>query len=119
VERPAEPVDECVERVKAAMDVFAEIHTARADVRKHRLKRFDLLMGLMPAVIDQNVDRRDGLAEALPERGASLVPDEDMDVIMFVGPARRFDIDAVDVGSATEVVLPHLKASTAEDADLD
>jgi hypothetical protein len=42
-----------------------------------------------------------------------------MDVIMFVGPARRFDIDAVDVGSATEVVLPHLKASTAEDADLD
>jgi GT2 family glycosyltransferase len=114
----AEAVDERVIRLQDAVDVLAQVHAAGTDVRQHGLERRDLLVGLVPAIVDQHVDLRHFNAESSPECRVRLVPDEDRGPVAFVGATIRLDVDAVHAAALTEVVAPHFEASTAVDPDL-
>ena len=57
VKRSREPIDEGVERLECAVNVFAHVHAARPDTRKHRIKGRYVLVRLVAAVVDQDVDR--------------------------------------------------------------
>ena len=55
--------------------VFAKEDPARLQVRQHLLEGHDLLVRLVPAVVDEDIDRRDFRLEAFPKRAITLVPD--------------------------------------------
>src|SRR5262245_799441 len=73
----------------------------------------------MAAVVDQHIDERNVLLEALPERPVGLVSDVDVDGVGLVDAARLLDVDTMDRRVLTEVALPHLEAAAAVHADLD
>src|SRR4051812_21784933 len=93
-ELPAEPVYVGVERVDAA-DVLADVHPAEPDVREQSFERGDLLVGLVPSVVNDDVDGRDLRHEVLPERRVGLVSNENLDAVRGVGGAGRLDVYSV------------------------
>jgi hypothetical protein len=76
-------------------------------------------MRRVTTVVNYDVNPRYLIEEIAPETPVGLVPDEDAYTLALVGPARRLDIYTVKSAAVTEVVLPHLEAPAAEDADVE
>src|SRR5271157_199442 len=62
-------------RVVDAVDVLAEIDPAGPEVRQHLFQGHSLLLGGMPAIVDEDVYRRGLISEPLPEPPVGLVAD--------------------------------------------
>lgn len=118
VETISQRVDERGESVSDAMDVFAYVHTPWPKVGKHFLKCNHLLLWLVSAVIDQNIQRRHRLPEPFPKRAISLIADVDRRVPVLVHLTTFFDVYAVKLAVCPEIARPHQHATTAVDTDL-
>src|SRR5882672_3204813 len=79
----------------------------------------DLLRRGVPAVVDEDVDARHGLADLGEEAAVGLVADENGGRRVLELLAPRVDVDADDAGAGAEVLMPHLQRSALEHADFD
>src|SRR5262249_13567702 len=73
IQSTCESLDIRCELVVGAMDIFTNIHATRTNVWQHFLKRYSLLFGLMPSIIDQNVNGRHCFLHLRPESAIRLV----------------------------------------------
>ena len=101
------------------MIVFAEVDPARLQVRIELAQRGDLLDHGVAAVVDDDVDVRELLADAGEERGVGLVADQDGGRVVLELLAARVDVDTDDPCPGAEVVVPHLQRAAVEHADLE
>jgi hypothetical protein len=86
-----------------AVDVLAEIHTSRPQVREHLFQRHHLLGRHVPTIVDQDVNVGYLLLEPSPKRSVLLISHENRDVVTLVCLAGIFDVNAVDMTLVTEV----------------
>src|SRR5437773_849894 len=106
-------------RHERSVSVLAQIDPVRLDVRIQLLERGDLLRHGMSAVVDQDVDVRDALANLGKRTAVRLVADENGCRFIIELFASGIDVDADDVRPGAETVLPHLQRPAMEDADFD
>lgn len=113
-----ETIDISVIRLKRTVHLLAEINASGGDVWKHGLESGNLLLRLVAAIVDQDINLRDLLPKRPPKQRVRLVADEDSGSVLFVDTASGFDVDTIDVTSVTEVFVPHRQASTTVDSNL-
>lgn len=82
------------------------------------LKRGDRLEPLVTPVIDDDVYVGDVADELPPELRVNLITDEDIHP-RFLSFTFKPDIDSIDAGLRSEVLLPHVEAASPVDSDLD
>src|SRR4051812_27920429 len=92
--------------VEFTVDVLAHVDPAGPHMRYEFLKCYDLLLWVVPAVVDDDVHDGHVLAEPLPESAIGLIAHEDASVLVFVDLARIVDVDAVNMALRTKVVPP-------------
>lgn len=108
-----------MEMIFAAVDVLAEIDSPRAKMGEHLLKRCDLLMDKVAAVIDNHIKRWNFGTHALPKSSICLIPDQNGDSLSFIDAAGRFDVHTEDTAAIAEIGTPHVEAAAAIDADFE
>ena len=89
------------------------------DDRKQRFTGSNLLLHRVAAVIDQDVDGRQGLGQGCEELAIALVTDEDLRTGLFEAFAVRVDVDPEELGIRAEVVAPHLQRPALRHPELD
>src|SRR5262245_52863506 len=67
------------EEIADAVNVLAQIHSARTEMWEELFEGDALLPGQVPAIVDHDVDRGKLGAHALPERAIRLIADEHAD----------------------------------------
>jgi len=85
------------------MHIFAEVDAAGAKVGQRLLERDYLLLGLVSAIVDENVYGRRLLTKLSPELPICLVSDKDRRLLTFVRSARFLNIYAGDAALRTKV----------------
>jgi len=93
-EPPAERAEAPVADPIAHIQIFHAVAARRAQVRPQGFKRYPLLLGFMPAVINNHIERpavRGDLGQEFP---VGLVADEHADVRLLMLAARRININA-------------------------
>jgi hypothetical protein len=100
-------------------NVFTKVDTARLKMRKQRLEGGDLLVELVATIVDNYVDSRNLLDELFPKDLVRLVPNEHPNPVALIHAAGGLNVHPIDMDLVAEVRLPHIKATTGEDADLD
>ena len=111
-------VDIRSEGIESAVDILAEIDTARLQARQKFLKSDDLVLGKVTAIVDDDVNSGNFLPEAFSKFPVALVADEYVYGVAFIGFAGWFDINAEDLAARAEIISPHFQAAAAIDADL-
>ena len=91
------------------MQILDQIVSPGLYGRKHFLKGSDLLPHFVAAIVDQDIDRTNFIAERAQKAPVFLITDDDFDLVFLEAFAFRTDIDADDPGSFSEVMLPHLQ----------
>ena len=77
------------------MDIFANIDTARTQVRQQFLKCRDLLLGLVATVINNNIERRNISLKVSPELSILLIANVDRHRLAFICLTCAFDVYAI------------------------
>ena len=103
--------------VAFGMNILTDIDATRAQMRQHLLQTHLLLPRRMTAVVDDDVERWDVTTEACPERPILLVADMNRHILGLICHSAVVEIHPVNVGSFTEIRLPHPQTTAAEDAD--
>jgi hypothetical protein len=75
----------------------------------HDLKGGDLLVWMVAAILDQDVDRADLLGDPSEEIPVRLVADENLDAWFLPLLTAGQDINSEDARPRTEVITPHLQ----------
>jgi hypothetical protein len=106
------------ETVKFAGQIFAKEDATRLQVRKHLLEGYDLLVCLVPPIVDEDIDRWDFRFETLPELAIALVSDEDLHrfVLEFLAPL--VDVNTIDAAFRPKIVSPHGETAAGVNANL-
>src|SRR5688572_2946223 len=73
-------------------------------------------MRQMTAVVDDNIDARNGATKTIPELPVSLIANKHFGLLVGVFLARGLNVDAVKPALRAEIRLPHIQAAAAEDA---
>lgn len=105
--------------VAMVMHVLTDENTAGTEVRKRFLKCDDLLLGRMPAVVDDDVGWEKFVPKPLLEATIGLIANGDPGVFVFKHLANRRNVHARDSRPRAKVRMPHPHASTAINANLD
>lgn len=97
----------CREFVTRSMDVFTQIDPSGSKKWKQLLQAHDLLLGLVAAVIYDDVKARYPSAKVAPKRTVGLIADKNLDPWCLVGATLGHNIDAVDERLRTKIIVPH------------
>src|SRR5262249_44875710 len=89
--------DESAEIVWDAVNVLANIDPSSIKMRKHLLKRYHLMQGVVATVIDKNVQSRYFLSHLGPKSSIGLVSDQNFDALGFINLTRFFDVYAINL----------------------
>src|SRR5581483_1480793 len=85
---------------------------------QHLLEGGHLRVGVVAAIVYDDVQRLRRLPHARPERRVALVSDEDFSPWTSVAAAGLLDVDAVHHRSGAEVGVPEAERAATVDADL-
>jgi len=104
--RLSKPAPEC--GPVRGMGVFTDIDAILGHVVKHVIKGGDLLRHCVATVVEQDIDARECILQFVEEVDIFLVTDKYLDLILFQLATSGVNVDAIDPGFGSEVVLPHL-----------
>lgn len=119
IEMIAQPADIGGETLMRVMDIFTKIDATRTKVGKQFFQRHDLLFGLVPAVINDDVKHGNLFLQMPPESPVRLVADEDAEPVLFEGLATFINVHAHHRAFFPEIISPHLQAAAASHADFE
>ena len=108
----------CRKLILGARDVFAKENAARTEVRQHLLQCDPLLVEGMPPIINQYVQGRNRLSDLGPKRSIPLIAYEDFGPVILVNLADFLYVHTIHATARPKVLLPHRKAATAVNANL-
>src|SRR5262245_19360229 len=94
--------------VQRATHVLAEVDAAGPQMRQDLFERRDLLLGVMPAVVDHDIDARNLALEARPKVAIILISDEDARAVVLVRLASGLDVDSEHVAARNGISFPHV-----------
>src|SRR5262245_42416424 len=83
------------------------------------MRRHDLVLVGMPAVVEDHVHVTDTGEEPAPEARVALIADVNLEAGALPAPREWIDVYPDDPGSGPEVVPPHEERAAVQDAHLD
>src|ERR1700739_4177523 len=73
----------------------------------------------MPAIVDDDIQRRDLLLKLIPEISVGLIADKNSYILSLILFAGRFDIYAENLAPLAEIITPHVEAAAAVYSDFE